>query len=296
MFDRLEFLLSEAWTSLTRNKGMTFASVTTSAMALFLVGGITYAYFAVARYAANIESKFEIKVFAKLDASEDDLSSLNKKLTAIPSVKTVTFQTKTEVWEQFRKTDPELTVGLGIDNPMPDTYTVTLDKIDEATKVVNTIRSFPEVEPSDGVLYRGEEQELLEKALAALRWLGIVMGGLTAAIGGILIFNTVRLTMYARKRELQIMDMVGASASTVRAPLLIEGVIHGVLGGLIATLVLWIANRVMVQLLSFVVVSRPAEGFPFGAALSILCVAGALYGFACSSLALRQPVLEEAPR
>lgn len=297
MLDRIEFLLSEALISLRRNTWMTFAAVTTSAMALFIIGGIGFAYTSLANYGKSLESKFDIKVFAKLNASEDQILSLEKKLKALDGVKEVIFQTKQEAWVEWKKQNPTLSENVvEIENPLPDTFTVTFTEISAAKGVVDQVKTFPEVDPKDGVLYMDTEHDFLAKALSALRWIGIVLGGLMFMTGAVLIFNTVRLTMLNRRREIGIMEMVGATRQTIVTPLLLEGVMHGMMGGVLATLVLWLAHTVVVRLVRFVSALVQDAQFPMFSTMLILCLVGAVYGFVCSAIALRKPGLEEAIR
>lgn len=296
MLDRLEFLLSEAIVSLQRNRWMTFAAVTTSAMALFIIGGLGYAYLALANTAAAQESRFEINVFVRDDASPDQAKALGDRIRALEGVKTLDFKSRNEVWNEFRKENPEITAGLDIENPMPDQYTLTFERLDQAAGIADAIKKMPEVDPRDGVQYMGEVQQFLEQSLAAIRLLGIVLGGLMLLTGGILIYNTIRLTMVARNKEIRIMQLVGATKQTVWTPLLVEGVVQGVLGATLATLTLWAAHEVVVRLIQINIPTFVPGPFPVLTALLVITVAGALYGLVCSFLAIRERKPAELPR
>jgi len=295
MFDRLEFLLSEAVISLRRNKGMTFASIIASALALVIVGGFTLTYIGLAKYLALQGSKFEMSVFARDDASPDQVQALGVNIKKLPGVKSATLKTKADVWAEWKKKNPAITSGLELDNPMPDTYNVTFTDLTKVDSVVALVKNMPEVAPKDGVQVMGEVQNFLQDVMVSIRWLGLALGIVTLATGGILIYNTVHLTMIARRRELRIMELVGANKMTVQIPLLIEGVTQGVLGALMATLVLWLGHGVVARVVEGIPVIR-TQPFPLIGTLISLALVGALYGFICSYLAIRENPKELVPR
>lgn len=295
MIDRIEFLVNEAIISLRRNKGMTFASIIASALALVIVGGFTLTYIGLSKYVNEQVSKFEMKVFARQDAGPDVVANLETQIKKIPGVKSVTFQSKAEVWAEWQKEEPAITSGLELDNPMPDTYTVTFDNLENVNDIKALVSNMPEVAPKDGVQLSGEVQDFLQEVMVSLRWLGISLGLVTLITGGILIYNTIRLTMISRRREIRIMELVGATKDTVNIPLRIEGVTQGVLGALIATLVLWIGHGVIVQVMSGIPFSKVSP-FPLIGTLTSLALVGAIYGYICSNLAIRENPKESLPR
>ncbi len=296
MLDQLEFLLTEALVSLRRNKWMTFAAVTTAAMALFIIGGLTSAYIGLASYAAQVESKFEMKVFVRDEATPDQAKALGERLKKLDGIKAVTFQSKKEVWETFKKENPGITAALEIDNPMPDTFTLTFTKLNKADDIAAAAKKMPEVAPKDGVQYQSEVQEFLDQTMSTIRWVGLVLGGLMLITGGILIYNTVRLTMIARRREIRIMELVGATRQTVWTPLLVEGLVQGVLGAVLATGVLWVAHSILASLVRFSIPAASMSNFALGGTLFWLILVGAVYGVGCSYLAIREPKVKEIPR
>lgn len=288
--------MNEALVSLRRNKWMTFAAITTSAMALFIVGGFAFAYFGLANFARSQETKFDINVFARSDASPEQVAALGKRLAKLDGVKTLTFKTKAQVWKQFQSENPEIASGLEIENPMPDTYNITFTDLSKAKDIVAVAEKMPEVAPGDGVQYLGEVQEFIEQLMSAIRWLGLVLGAVMLVTGGILIYNTIRLTMMARKKEMRIMELVGATRQTIWIPLMIEGVAEGVMGAMLATAVLWAAHSLVAQLLRVSLSVIKVDAFPLLFTAVILSIAGALYGLICSYLAIRERPMEEMPR
>lgn len=296
MFDRLEFILSEALLSLRRNGLMTFAAVTTSGMALFILGGFLFAYLGVSQLAASAEQRFEMTVFVKSGLKAEQLEALGTRLKALPGVASISFRSKDAVWADFKKRDPGITQGLDINNPMPDEYTIRFKSVEDAMKIAEAARRMPEVDPNDGVNFLGEEQKLIQGSLSALRWLGLATGAAMLLTGGILIYNTVKLTMEARRREIRIMQLVGATKAMVWTPLLIEGALQGIMGGWLATGILWLAFSGVTGLLKTYLPFVAPGPFPVQATLLVMSLAGALYGVGCSYWAIRERKKEALPR
>lgn len=287
ILDRLEFLLGEAASSLRRNTLMTFASVTTCAMALFVLGGLGAAYFGLTGYANRIASRFEMKVFVKDGTSPQDVTALGDQIKKVDGVQSSVHQTKEEVWAAFKKDNPGIdTKSLEIDNPMPDAFVVRFTDLSGAKKVADQVSKLPHVEKA---LYLAEEQSFLDQAMFAVRWLGALVGGMLLVTSGVLIYNTIRLTVVARQKEIKTMQIVGATPFTVWMPMLIEGAVQGAVGGLLATLVLGVVYALVGALASGLVAFRMQSAYPFWATLTLLCSIGAVYGVVCSGLAVREP-------
>ncbi|MCU0315942.1 MAG: ABC transporter permease [Fimbriimonadaceae bacterium] len=291
MLDRIEFLLSEAITSLKRNNWMTFAAINTSAMALFILGGLTYLYVSVSAYAATLQDRFEMKVFLKEGVSVEQKQALEPRIKAIDGVRSVVFKDKATVLQEFKRDNPGIemeTKGLELDNPMPDTYVVTYRELRKADEIARVIAGFPEVEPN-GVNYLADEQRFLDQSLVAMRWLGVILGGVMLLTSGVLIYNTIRLTIMARRREIRIMELVGANRFMVWTPMFIEGVIQGLTGGLLATGVLFVTHVIVGALMGAFFRGQGIGAFPLASLLTWLLIAGGLYGLLCSYLAIREP-------
>jgi len=289
MLDKIEFILGEAFSSLRRNTWMTFAAVTTSAMALFIFGGLGLLYLSVAGFAEGLQSRFEMSVFLKENSKPGDIGSAKQKIQAMPGVKSVVFNSKEVVLKKFIAQNPGIDVaGMGVGNPMPNEFVVSFSDLSKADAVEVAVKKLGPVEQ---VRVASEEQTFLQQSMGAIRWLGLVLGGLLLLTSGVLIYNTIRLTIVARRREITIMRLVGATRAMVWTPMLIEGMIQGVLGGFLATLVLWSAYYIVRALVSTVQAFQGSEGFPMtNIGLLMVCV-GAAYGLICSFIAVREPRL-----
>lgn len=282
MLDRLEFLIVEALTSLKRNPWMSFAAITTSAMALLLLGGLGLAYLSVKKYADTLPSQLEMRVFLEYELPQERVEEIGNEIRELQQVKDVDLISRETAWEEMKERYPETT--LGFSNILPEAYRVTLNDVGEFDAVAKKVAEIP---GHESVSYLREEYNLINEAVSLIKLLGIVLGGMMFLTSGVLIYNAIRLAILARGREIKIMELVGATRSTVWIPLMIEGAVQGALGGLIATSLLWPAYGLVQKLMEPI---KEQEGtFPAGSTYVILITAGVLYGLICSLIAVRQP-------
>jgi cell division transport system permease protein len=288
MLDRIEFLLSEAFIALRRNGLMTFAAVTTAAAALFLLGGLAYVYYRVSGYTENVSGKFEMNVFMRLDLPRPQALDAADKIRQMPGVRSVTLVPKEQAWQEWQK-KLSLSSG-GIDNPLPDALHVMLTDPKKADGLASQIELMPEVIRPGGVSYSKDVQQLMDTMLSLVRLVGGVFGFLLFITAGILIHNAIRLTVIARRREIRIMQLVGASYATIWIPFVIEGMIQGAVGGFIAAFLLWGAQVGFMHFLEGFSTTVSFPIFPLWTIAGLLAAAGAGYGILCSAFAIREPL------
>jgi cell division transport system permease protein len=289
MFNRIEFVFSEAMTALSRNRLMALAAVTTVAVSLFLFGGMGYAYYRLNSFAKTIPGKFNMLVYLRDEATRKDVLEVAAQMRSIPGVGTVSWIPKDKAWERWKLEHPTALTE-GVENPLPDGFKVVLTDLKLSDSVVDSIKAIPIVAP-EGVMYLKQEQRVVEGLLTSLRVVGSVVGGILFIIAGILIYNAIRLTVLSRRLEIRIMQLVGASRGTVYVPFLIEGMIQGVVGAVVATgLVIGAYSGFTFVMKSMVNFSYTPAAFPYVEVLVILAAAGALYGTFCSVLAIRAPL------
>jgi cell division transport system permease protein len=193
---------------------------------------------------------------------------------------------KENEWKKEQEKNPLDTQGL--ENPLPDALKVRLSKLEGADDMIRSIQKMPTVLEVDDDPH---SRSAVLGFLNLLRWLGTVLGGLLFLTGGILIHNAIRMTIIVRRREIRIMQLVGAPQAIVCTPFLLEGIIQGLLGGAVATLLVSLANQVFLRFAekSIDIGSRNAS-FPMWTVLLVLCGIGSAYGFLCSALAAREPL------
>lgn len=290
VFNRIEFVVSEALTAFTRNRLMMFAAVSTVAIALFLLGGMGYAYYRIDRYAQSIPGKFRMVVYLRDEATQKDVQDTAAKVRSIAGVASVAWIPKDKAWDRWKKDLPaELTTG--VDNPLPEGLRVILTDLKKSDDVVASIKAIPTVAPKNGVRYMREEQNLVDGILVGLKLFGGVVGGILLVLAGILIHNAIRLTVLSRRLEIRIMQLVGASRPTVYVPFLIEGMIQGIVGGILAAgLVFGAYHGFNWMTTTMVPIGYTPAPFPYVGVFGILTAAGAIYGILCSTAAIRAPL------
>lgn len=287
MLDRIEFILSEAFIALRRNRWMTFAAITTATMALFILGGITYIFLSIQKEAARLTENFEMRVFLRLDVERENAGKLKAAIGKIPGVSGVRFITKEEAWADYQKKFPKIVEGL--ENPLPDTLHVSLHDLSKAPLIGSQIQKFPEVEPENGVRYLDDARQFVTDGMRLLRWLATSIGIIMLLTSGILIYNTIRMTIVARRREIRIMQLVGATQRTIMTPMFIEGLVQGAIGGLLAGFLLYGCTMAVASMGAGLTIQASKAEFPLGQVVFWLGLAGAAYGLLCSIFAMRDP-------
>lgn len=287
MLDRLTFVIGEAFIALRRNGFMTFACISTVAVSLFLLGGLGYSYMRAVDYAKSIPGKFDMRVYLRPGTNAKAISEAAKQIRSLDGVSSVAWIPKEKAWAREQKMDPANTMG--IDNPYPDGFKITITRLRDGDRVAEQIKALPSVDPDPGVIYLKDEQHLIDEGLQVMRWLGTFIAGLLFFTAGILIFNAIKMTITHRRREIRIMQLVGASRFMVRFPFLIEGMVQGILGGLVAATMLGGAQHVFQRFLMDLDARVQISVFPYGFAFAVLCGAGGAYGFLCSWLAVLSP-------
>jgi cell division transport system permease protein len=287
MLDRLEFIISEAFVALRRNTLMSLAAVTTVAVSLFFLGGLGYAFLKLSEFGESLPKQLDARIHLYDHVRQPQISELAARIREMPGVASVQWIPREKAWEKEReKWGPSLTEG--VENPLSDALKVNWADLSKAPETGRLIQALPGVET---VVQYGEAQRLIADTLVLLRNVGVGLGGILFLTGGILIYNAIKLTIISRRREIRIMQLVGASRSMITTPFLIEGVIQGILGGVLATLIMWASHKAWenyVQRLPFIYVPEISTRQVLGW-LGLLCAAGAAYGFICSSVAVREP-------
>lgn len=290
MLDRIEFMIGEAVSALRRNGWMTFAAISTVAVALFLLGGLGYLYIRLNEFAETLPGKLDMRVHLRDGVPAAKIPVIIKEIRAIPGVKAAIWLPKDVEWKKWKANFPgALTEG---SSPFPDAFKITIVDLDKSNSVVATLKNMPDVDPA-GVRYDSQVRDAVAGWLTFIRWLGGSLGGLLFFTSGVLIYNAIRLTVDARRKEISIMRLVGASSRTVQTPFVIEGVVQGMMGGAIATLLLLGANAALKGALTGMTAISALPPFPIFRSLVILCTTGMIYGLVCATMALRAPMKQK---
>ena len=222
-----------------RNGWLNFAAAGTTAVSLFILGVAILLVINTSFIASSWESNVEIMAYLNDGVTGEAAAALGVQIQAIPEVKDVRFISKDEALagleQQFGQNE-ELQASLGGSNPLPDAFQVRTTDPQDVDGVANLLGRMP------GISQVRYGQDVVDKLLEITYWIRLVGLTIVALLGVCAIFliaTTIRLTMYARRREIVIMKMVGATDWYVRWPFLLEGVILGATGALLAIAVLY---------------------------------------------------------
>jgi cell division transport system permease protein len=292
LLDKIEFLIGESLKAFRRNGWMAFAAISTVAVSMFLMGGLSYAYYALSHYAQNqFPTQFTMDVFLKDGTTTDQIQRTAQEIRGIDGVNHVVLIPKEKAYPKLLKEYglPAPTEEEGI--PIQDKFQVTLNDVSEENSAIvgSEIQRLPTV-ADQGVKYLVAEQRFIDQVLSLLRLLGSLIGGLLFITAGILIYNAIRLTIVSRRLEIRVMQLVGASRITIQIPFLFEGIIQGAVGGTLSGFFLLATYKLLDTAISGFDAFGSLPYFPVWPVVGMLAIIGALYGFLSSWLALTSPL------
>ena len=230
---RWSYFFRETATALRRNALVTFAAISTVFISLFLVGLSLLARQQVQLLTGEWGGKIEVSVFLRDDASPDEIDSLGREINALPEVQEVFFEDREEAFANFSRIfrDNRALVENVSPDAMPQSYKIKLHDPNDVPVISARLAGNPAIDEIR------DEKRIVDKLLAVtsvLRtgMLAVALIMLVSAAG--LIANTVRMAVFARRKEIAIMKLVGATNWFIRVPFLIEGMVEGLIGGTIA--------------------------------------------------------------
>jgi cell division transport system permease protein len=245
---RLRFFLGEVLANFTRNAGMQFTAIGTVAVTIVLLGAFLYARETVQTFGTGVLSQIEIAVYLKDAVDDTKAKDLGAKLAMDPRVASASYVPKKDGLKRMKDVlGKDFDTSLLTSNPLPNTYKVRVRDPDSVPNVAAWIAKDPRVAKTD---YAADTVQKLLKTAAVLGRVGIALILLLSISAAIVISNTIRLTVFARRREIAIMQLVGATNMYIRMPFIAEGMLAGVLGAGVAIGVLALAEHQVVPKLA----------------------------------------------
>ena len=275
MFSSLSYFWGETFRSLFRNRFMAIASVLTVTLSMFILGVFLSAVLNINHMASYLENQVEMTVYLKDGLTTDQVMGIGKYLKAQPGMKEIKFTNKDQAMKDFRERmgDQQGLLDAINGNPLP------------ASEVVAKYQGVETVQYGKDII------EQLYKVAQVIRLSGIVLIIFLAGAELFIISNTIRLTVFARRREIQIMKYVGASNGFIRWPFLFEGMVIGFLGSGFASLILWEGYKTVVSEMAAagLVFIPMIPLWPFmGYTTLIILAAGIVIGVMGSAISLRK--------
>ena len=233
-FSTKQYFIKETYKSIRRNGFMSSASISTVAVSLLVLGMFLMIFLNTNNLAQYLENQVQISVYMQDSATDKELASVKDKLTKMPGVVKVTQVNKQQALERFKKRlgdQEQLLNSLGKENPFPNSFEVQVDNPDRIKVLTPQIGQLPKVETAK---FGQEVVEHLFQLTKILRLGGIVLVVFLAMATLFIISNTIRLTVFARRKEVIIMKYVGATDWFIRWPFLLEGMTLGFFGAVVA--------------------------------------------------------------
>jgi cell division transport system permease protein len=287
----LSYFFQEAFTSLWRSRLVNAVSVGTIAVSLFVLG----AFLTVAGNLEDVVSRWteKIQIIVYLEEGIEDRvqASLENRLREDPAVESIQLVTQEEALARFRALFRDLSSlpdDLG-ENPFPASLEVNLRPTHQSPAEVERLAgAFDDVPGVQEIQYDLLWIERLATGVRLLRGAGAFLGGILVLAGVFTISNVIRLTVYAREDELDIMRLVGATRAYVKGPFVVEGMIQGGLGGLVAAGLLWVTLQWLgSDVTSSELLGPAAFAVPPGI-VTVLVAGGMVVGIVGSLVSLRR--------
>lgn len=237
--------LREGFRNLFRNGWMTTASIFTMTLSLMMVGGLSLLLLNLQKLTQDIESSIQIRVMIDVAANQVDEQALRASIEKIDHVEAVTYRTKDEELQALiENVGEEFSLHEGDANPLSNVFVVDVDNPDNISQVAQTIEGLTYV---SNVNYGALVADNLFKQIDVARYIFAVVAAVLVVSSVLLVSNTIRLTIFARQSEINIMRLVGAKNGYIRAPFSVEGALIGIISALLATgLLYWFYETVRV--------------------------------------------------
>ena len=289
------FFLREALRALKRNAIPSFAAMATVLVTVLVLGVFIPVVQATTGAANEVRGKVIADVYLKTDVKQKDIDRVDRLLKSEPMIRTVVFISKEQAYKTEKQRNPKAYALLG-SNPLPDTFRITPRNPDDIGKIKDALAPTAAgggttvVDPAiDEVRNREEDTNKILSVTRVVKITMALLAGLLGVASMLLIANTIRLSLYARRREVEVMKLVGATDWFIRWPFVLEGVIVGAIGGVVAILLLAVIKIAVVDPLAadFALIAAP-DTIDFRLLIAILLAAAVAVSALGSGLSLRK--------
>ena len=292
---RVAFFVKEAFRALRRNAAPSLAALVTILLTALVLGVFIPVVQATTGTANDVRERVVVDVFLKEGSTDAQRSQLRNQLLATPNVRQVEFVSKEEALKEQSKRNKAAFELLG-SNPLPDAFRVSPKDPDGVNTIVDRIAPrgpggdrVPRLAGVDEVRNRERDTERILDATGLVKALTASLAALFILASVALVANTIRLSLFARRREIEVMKLVGATNWFVRTPFMLEGLICGLVGSFVAVLLLLLAKEVAVARVG--ALSRAGEdvqALSFPLIALVLVLTSLVVGAAGSGITLRR--------
>ena len=294
----LIYFLKQSLQGFARNLSTTLGSIITIFLSLFIIGLFLMGGAVIQNVVQSVENEVSITAYVADEASESDIAAAQDYIRGLDGVASVSFTTKDQALEKFREMSSNAAIvdELG-GNPLPASIDIELSdpqKVEEVAKQIESSDQFKKIadedNPSASLKYGQHTVERLFSVTNYIRYIGIALIILLVFIALVFINNTIRLAIMARRKEIAIMRLVGASNGFIRGPFLMEGALHAIIGAALAIVSIELIRNLALPRLQASLAFLPIDVAPntFLFIYLILLVAGLIIGLIGSMLAMRR--------
>lgn len=244
----IKYLTKEGILGIWKNRLMSLASIGTIVLCLLILG-ISYSIASNVDYILKqIESNIGITAYIDQKLEEEEIAYLKTKIESTPYVTTVTYISKDDALISFSQDSSigNIMEQFKQDNPLPASFEIKMDELENQDAIIKSLEAYDELELS----YFQAETPMLVQINKSIRLISIIVIASLTMVGILLMSNTIKLTVYVRRKEINIMKYIGAADWFIRAPFVIEGIIIGLIGGVIPIFVIWSTYTWTVQAIS----------------------------------------------
>jgi len=283
---RMRLLFSESIRSLGANLSTTVAATMTVLIGMFLLGLFIALGSWVVSWSDHVKRDLLVKVFFVEDAKTPQFNTIRTQLEADPRIKSISFVSKDDALKRMREKFPELTANLP-SNPLPASYEVIPNRAEDVEAIANSLRPLP-----TGVEKVTYGKQTADRILRVARVIEIVFLAAVLVLliaSTLLIANTIRLSIFSRRREIEVMKLVGATNWFVRGPFMLEGLLCGLVGSLVAVFLLLLGKELALPaILGRIESSSDVEALAFSLNAIVLILVGLTIGAIGSGLTMRR--------
>ena len=294
----LIYFFKQSLQGFARNLSTTLGSIITIFLSLFIIGLFLMGGAVIQNVVESVENEVSITAYVADEASESDIAAAQDYIRGLDGVSSVSFTTKDQALEKFREMSSNAAIvdELG-GNPLPASIDIELSdpqKVEEVAQQIESSDQFKKIadedNPSDSLKYGQRTVERLFSVTNYIRYIGLALIVLLVFIALVFINNTIRLAIMARRKEIAIMRLVGASNGFIRGPFLMEGALHAIIGAALAIVCIELIRNLALPRLQASLAFLPIDVAPntFLFIYLILLVAGLIIGLIGSMLAMRR--------
>ncbi len=234
------YLIKEGFRNTWTNRMMSIASICVLLSCLVLIGSASMMFLNINSLVERIENENVIMVFIKDNTTDEQIDEMGRRISAIDNIEKVEFVAKEDAWAEqldtMEEAQAQFFTEVSTDIPLPDAYKVTVKDLASFKKTVSEIESLDNI---DTVRNNADLAKKLDTISNGISIIAIVIIAVLFAISLFIISNTIKLTVYSRRLEISIMKSVGATNSFVRLPFVVEGIILGIVSGVVSLGAVW---------------------------------------------------------